>query len=249
VIAASKSRHRIGEAEPMVPTDGEVLDTTHQKRGRRSRRLQRRSVVAIVAVLAFAGGIVTILTRHENRPKRTTASPLRHATSPDPSPAAPHHHTTRPPVGAAGFPISVYPAPVKGKRAVPSCPKPTHLQLPGSTARHQAIAIAEHFQSTAYHRALHMADRAIWSQVYTPAQQRKYQVHFDRQPVLSAGPLYGRYTGGGAPNPAGWISHDCPPVVGQDSYEVAIGPRDGPALDGVFVFVQRAGRLLLYFAY
>jgi hypothetical protein len=123
------------------------------------------------------------------------------------------------------------------------------LQPPGSTARSQAIAIAEHFQTTPYHRALHLADRAVWSQVYTPSQQRKYHPRFHHEPVLSTGPLYGRYTGGGAPNPAGWISRDCAPAVGRDSYEVAIGPRDGPALDGVFVFVQRSGRMLLYFVY
>jgi hypothetical protein len=59
----------------------------------------------------------------------------------------------------------------------------------------------------------------------------------------------GRYTGGGAPNPAGWIRRDCPPKISDDSYEVAAGPRNGPALDSVFVFINRRGHVLVYLTY
>ena len=115
----------------------------------------------------------------------------------------------------------------------------------------RAIRIASRFQSGPQLRELHAADRAVWSYIYTDKQSRKYRTAGAHRhlPVLSHGPLLGRYTGGGAPNPAIWVKHDCPALVAQRSYEVAMGPRNGPALDAVFVFVQRKGRPLLYFVY
>jgi hypothetical protein len=114
-----------------------------------------------------------------------------------------------------------------------------------------AIGIAERFQTGPEIRELHAADRAVWGAIYQAAQSRTYGTDGPRRhlPVLSSGPLLGRYTGGGAPNPAGWIRRDCPAPIAARSYEVAIGPRNGPALDGVFVFIQRQGRVLLYFVY
>lgn len=156
-----------------------------------------------------------------------------------------------PALGAPGFSTAIYPASVHGKRAVRRCPNPNGLQIPGPQTRNAAITIAERFQTGSRNRELHAADRAIWPEIYTDSQAHKFGTagathHF---PVLSAGRLLGHYTGGGAPNPAGWIQHDCPPKVATRSFEVAIGPRNGPALDAVFVFVQRAGRTLLYFVY
>lgn len=156
-----------------------------------------------------------------------------------------------PALGAPGFPTSIYPASRHGKRAVRRCPNPDGLQIPGPQTRNAAITIAERFQTGSRNRELHAADRAIWPEIYTDAQGHTFGIarathHF---PVLSTGRLLGHYTGGGAPNPTDWIQHDCPPKVATRSFEVAIGPRNGPALDAVFVFVQRARRTLLYFVY
>ncbi|HVV76228.1 MAG TPA: hypothetical protein VHC43_09345 [Mycobacteriales bacterium] len=116
--------------------------------------------------------------------------------------------------------------------------------------RSQAVGIVRRFESGSRSQELHAADRALWPQLVGLPKLRKHRTrHLGHQPILSSGPLLGRYTGGGAPNPAGWIRRDCPRLVARMSYEVAAGPRNGPALDAVFVFIERRGRALLYFVY
>lgn len=129
------------------------------------------------------------------------------------------------------------------------CPGIHDLEQPTAGARRQAVRIAEYSGSWSRSRVLHTSDRATWTYTRIPAPGRTPATRPRRQPVLSSGPLLGRYTGGGTPNPAGWVRHDCPPRVARDSYEVVVGPRSSGALDEASVFVERRGRVLLYFSY
>ena len=202
----------------------------------------------VVAVVAVVVGVTSACTG-SSTPQPIASTTATGAASPPRSSQSPS--SSLPAINAPGFPAAIYPAPVKGRQAVPLCPSPVGLQSPGPHMDSRAIRIASRFQTGPQLRELHAADRAIWSQIYTDKQSRKYGTAGAHRnvPVLSHGPLLGRYTGGGAPNPAVWVKRDCPPLVAERSYEVAIGPRNGPALDAVFVFVQRKSRPLLYFVY
>jgi hypothetical protein len=220
------------------------------------RRRAGGAVVAVIAVAMTVAGCTNSAANVAGSPKPSVlgavSSPLGlPVPAASATPKVKPSQLPLPALAAATYPESVYPPPTTGRKgAVLECPGTRDLEPPTAGARRQAVRIAEHFQSGSRSRVLHTADRAIWSQLYTPRQERKYgTTRPHHQPVLSSGPLLGRYSGGGAPNPAGWVRHDCPPRVARDSYEVAIGPRDGPALDGVFVFVERRGHVLLYFEY
>ncbi len=53
----------------------------------------------------------------------------------------------------------------------------------------------------------------------------------------------------GAPDPRPWITAECGKLVTRDSYIIVSGPPDSLALQGEFVFIDRAGHVLLCFAY
>ncbi|HET7666667.1 MAG TPA: hypothetical protein VFK56_11490, partial [Mycobacterium sp.] len=67
-----------------------------------------------------------------------------------------------PRIDAPGFPQTIYPAPVKGGKAVRLCPSPAGLQRPGRHFGARAGRIAEHYQTGPLVRELRAADRAIW---------------------------------------------------------------------------------------
>lgn len=200
-----------------------------------------------LAVVALIAGGAAACTSSSTPDAPASASPSTAGPTATPSKSA----EALPPIDAPGFPKTIYPAPVKGGKAVHLCPSPVGLQRPGRHFGARAVRIAERYQTGPLLRELRAADRAIWRAIHNDAgsSQNGAAGGHRNLPVLSNGPLLGRYTGGGAPNPAHWIRHDCPPPVAERSYEVVIGPRNGPALDGVFVFGQRHSRPLLYFVY
>lgn len=104
---------------------------------------------------------------------------------------------------------------------------------------------------------LHHTDRAWWSVVRTTwRQHRNWSTSHSpsrpgaaKVPILFAGPLRDMPHSLGVPPQFRFIRRYCGAVVADDSYAVISGPRNGLALQGVLVFLNRRGHVLLYYEY
>jgi hypothetical protein len=164
-----------------------------------------------------------------------------------------------PPVGAPGYPAAIYPAAVRAHRgALAACPATVGLVRPPSSARARAIAIIDRWATLNRTTALHASDRAIWPEILLNMSASRAHGRRPKEPILYAGLLKAehRYFGGGspgAPDPSGFIRFSCGITTGtaliDKSYLVVAGTQSEPALQEDWVFVDRAGHLLLYFIY
>ncbi len=221
----------------------------------RIRRVARRqtlklvltsAIVAVVAVIGVAAFVKSL-------PAAGNGSP---GLSGGPSPKATRPATSGvdglPAVGAPGYPAAIYPPAVRprpaGAGAVTACPAPIGLVRPPSSARATAIALIDLWETGDRAAALRAADRAIWPVIAL----RTYRAPKPRpttEPILYAGPLKAAHRNFGVPNPSAWISSSCGAATAERSYLVVTGSQNEPALQGDWVFADRAGHLLLYFRY
>jgi hypothetical protein len=172
-------------------------------------------------------------------------------TSPSPTPSTPTKYPL-PPLGAAGFPASIYPLAHRGlvPGTVRTCPSAAGLQAPSSGTRDQAIRITRHFETRRFTADLRATDRAYWPQI--AADWRGGSAHRQRTNgghILHTGPLSAPWPRLGVPDPKTWVRESCGGRIMRRSYVVTGGPPQSGALQEVQVFVVRGGRPLLYFEY
>jgi hypothetical protein len=155
-----------------------------------------------------------------------------------------------PPIGGAGYPVALYPATVPGRPgAVARCPAPTHLRPAANVHPDVAVRLARRFHTQSLDVDLHHADRAYWPSLlaawrYDSRPNQPYE-----GPVLLAGRLP-QLHGLGVPSALkGWVRTSCGAAVARASFIVVTGPRNGRALQGAWVMVNRLGKPLLYFVY
>lgn len=159
-----------------------------------------------------------------------------------------------PAIGAADYPSGLYPEPVRSRdrHLLSACPN-RHGTATVTTAGAQAASIAytRQFQAVSLASDLRGSDRAWWPEIARAWQDGDASKSAGRRiPILYSGRLVGRWPSGlGAPDPRRWIAAACGPVLAKRSWVVVEGPRNGPALQGAFVFVVRQHHPLLYFTY
>jgi len=174
-----------------------------------------------------------------------------------PATAKPRPTFDLPAVGAHGFPARAYPkAGPGGGGSIPGCPDSRGLDQFSGTAPARAVVVWATVLTQTFPYDLHHTDRAWWSTIR--ADWRSAQQHGSKSPasasridpdgILYAGPL--RTTPQfGVPRQYGFLKHWCGTRLADRSYAVVSGPRDGPALQGVSVFLNRNNHVLLYYEY
>lgn len=225
-------------------------------RRQRLRRVLTSAVVTAAAVIAVVA-IVRNLPVADNGPSGPGGafSSTRSASPKATRPASPKpNRSALPPVGAPGYPAAIYPAAVRprsgGAAVVAACPAPAGLVKPPASARATAAAITGRWGTANRAALLHAADRAIWPDI--ASNSLTYRAHGRRhqtEPILYAGLLKAEHRNLGAPDPSGFIRSSCGTATVDRSYLVVTGRQSEPALQEDWVFVDRAGHLLLYFTY
>jgi hypothetical protein len=212
--------------------------------------------VSIWRVSCCATAVVTaVLTAGCSSP---AASPPAGSASPAHAPGADvaaragqaRHRYTAPTLGAPGFPVNVYPAPQPRPvvNSIGHCPAADEL-LPFTA---NTAAVARRTIPKFGHRLsqdLRLTDRAFWpvliggwragsNRVFTP----------DRSPILYSGPLESYHSSEGPPDFTKLISAACGASLARKTWMIVDGPRRSPALQGEFLFLDRRGHVLLYYA-
>lgn len=229
----------------------------HIRRAARQQRLKLVFTSAIVAVVAVIGVIAIVKNlpvagNGSTSPDGAFSPKVTRSASPKVTRSATSGVKGLPAVGAPGYPAAIYPPAVRprhgGAGAVIACPAPADLVKPPSSARATATAIINRYETANRAAALHAADRAIWPVINQRTYRAPKQQH-KTEPILYAGLLTALHHNFGAPNPSGWISSSCGAATADRSYLVVTGSQSEPALESDWVFVDRAGHLLLYFTY
>jgi len=157
---------------------------------------------------------------------------------------------TLPRVGAPGFPASIYPPPSsKTVNTIGRCPSTSGLGLPGTGTRAVAIAIARSFEHKSFIDDLRVSDRAMWPQVLLDWRKGYAPQPVAKVPVMYAGPLASPWPATlAAPDLVGLVWR-CSATLVAASYAVVFGYLQQPAMQGEFLFLDRRGRVLLFFTH
>lgn len=207
-----------------------------EARVRRAARRQRiRAATAGAAVAGIAAAVVATLTGFQP-PGAYSAPPVAQAL---------------PGVGAAGFPVSIYPAAVRGVTGgrFSRCPDPDGLDAPGPAARGAAAAVVATLDSARFSTGLRVSDRAYWPQERA-AQQAAAGSTASRGRVLYSGALA---TAAG-PGTAGVASLrrairiSCGDRIVRDSWLVVTAAPHRQAAPSEFLLLDRRGHLLVWSA-
>jgi hypothetical protein len=206
--------------------------------------------LAIVAALALGVGFGGC----SDQPSKPV--PPGEARSTSATPTSTRLDYALPSVGADGFPRSVYPVPGPGGGgSIPACPSAAGLSPFTGTAPARAAVVWATTFARSFSYDLHHTDRAWWPTIRRTwrGSQRHDAPLAGEAPVgpdllLYAGPL--RTTPQfGVPRQYGFLKHYCGANVADASYALVSGPRHGPALQGVAVFLNRRNHVLLYYEY
>jgi hypothetical protein len=224
-------------------------------RARAKRRRMRHEAAAVLAVAVVAAGIVVpIALQHNGSGSGARTQFVIMAPSQPPTTSTKY---PLPPLGAAGFPASVYPLAHRGAKpgTVASCPSTSGLQLSTGRTKEQAVEIARQLETRSFTSDLHDTDRAYW-----PGIQAAWRAHKDWQTptapekrsqvrILESGRLLGPGNPAGVPYLRRYVREACGEQTLRDTIVAISGPTQSPALQIADLFVVRAGRALLYFSY
>ncbi len=218
-----------------------------QARVRKAARRQRLkgTGVAVGAGAAIAAVVVLMTLLAGNRPGSSPAvSPSRHS-----RPGATH---TLPPVGAAGFPANIYPAPQgvpRGKaHFLGACPNPAGLQPAGSGSAAAALRVIKNL-GRSFGSDLSLSDRSFWPPIqsqWQPGGTRVFPSPGQGMPVLFSGPLDSYYQAFGPPDLTTAIERGCGSRIARDSWMIVTGTVNRPAKQREFLLLDRHGRMLLW---
>lgn len=229
----------LGRAQPPPP------DGFAGVRARARRRHVVRLVASVGSTLLILAAAVTLAVTLPG--SKDTVGP---AASPSTRPSA----STLPGLGADGYPVTVYPRPTASRNhnLLPACPSQQGVaKATRGNVNADAISFVQQYQAISWSNDLHGSDRALWPEI--GRAWRSGDAHNAtprRLPILYSGALTDRWPSGlGAPNPHRWIQTACGSSLASASWVVVEGPRNGPALQGAFVFLSRNGHTLLYFTY
>ncbi len=159
-----------------------------------------------------------------------------------------------PPVGAPGFPVSIYPPPRSHKvlNLVGECPNPSGLQPPGPGMRATALAV-ENSLGRSFRSDLRLTDRVYWQQTLADWRQglenanAKVSAKARRSGrVLYSGPLDSYHQAFGPPDMSRTIREGCGSRTARDTWMIVEGPVIGPALQGEDLLLDRRGHVLLW---
>lgn len=158
-----------------------------------------------------------------------------------------------PGVGAPGFPSSGYPAPRSGGGgSIPACPSPAEVGPFNAYARSQAVREWRTIGTRTFGYDLRHTDRAWWSVIQTDWRDNPgpYPPRVERLgKPLYAGSLRDEPATLGPSGQYGLLADYCGSQVARRSFAVVGGVADRPALQGLSVFIARAGHPLLYYQY
>lgn len=221
-------------------------------RAARRQRLIATGLAAGASAAVIAAVVVSLTLLGGGQPAPVTA--LQPGTSPPVSPnrhAKPHHRElSLPPVGAPGFPASIYPPPRPEPlvNSIGHCPAAEGIRAftAGSSAAARGL-IPKLGHSFA--RDLRLTDRTLWPTVisgWQPGGSRAFTPSRSR-PVLYSGPLESYHSSEGPPDFTKLISAGCGTRIARDTWMIVDGPRTSPALQGEWLFVNRHGHVLLYY--
>lgn len=213
------------------------------RRAARRQRIRAGGGVAVVAVIVAAAIAVPLSLLGGGGAARgiapaSSASPSRHA--------EPHPAFTLPPVGATGFPVSIYPPPPSSKELnlVGQCPSASGLQQPGPGTAAAALRVVQDL-GRSFQSDLRLSDRVYWPQVLA---NWKAGTGTASGPVnvLYSGPLESYHQAFGPPDMASTILSGCGSQVAGDTWMIVTGKKNLPGLQGEFLMLDRRGHMLLW---
>ena len=229
------------------------------QRHRRSSTSARGSatIQAVYRSLVVAGASLTLsgfITSCSGTSGVATTAPIAH-TSSTPT-AKPPSTLALPAVGTAGFPAQVFPkAGPGGGGSIPGCPSTEGLRSFSGTAPARAAVIWATVLSQTFSYDLHHTDRAWWSTIRSDWRDARQRGEANPRGAF-VGPDAILYTGSlqatpqfGVPRQYRFLRHWCGAALADQSYAIVSGPRNGPALQGVAVFLNRRNHVLLYYEY
>ena len=220
---------------------------------RAARRRRREAVGGAVAVMMAAAAVSALPAVLHNSPARVSASepspgagrtshPEPSRSSPFPASVTPTALPSIPPVGSAGFPASIYPAPKRPRMATGAltlCPDPAGLQDPGPYTAAAARTVLR-LLGRGLANGLRVSDRAAWPFL---ANSGDAILSFARTPVRFAGPLQAVR---GVPGLRHAVTAGCGTRVARATWVVSVRPARRPAHQAVMLFVTRRGHMLFY---
>ena len=222
-------------------------------RVRRAARRRRAAAGGAVAVVLAAAAISALPAVLHSSPATVTAGqpgpgagrashPEPSRSSPFPASVTPTALPGMPPVGSAGFPVSIYPAPKRPRMAAGAltlCPDPAGLQDPGPYTA-AAARTALRLLGRGLANGLRVSDRAAWPFLAT---SRNTILSFARTPVRFAGPLQAVR---GVPGLRHAVTAGCGTRVARATWVVSVRPARRPARQADMLFVTRRGHMLFY---
>jgi hypothetical protein len=199
-----------------------------EARVRRAARRQRIWAAGIglgasAAVIAAIVVPLALLPGAQTRPGPSTGPGSSPSASSHPHPRR-HPAYSLPPVGALGFPVSIYPPPPSHKvlNAVGVCPSPSGLRSPGPGIRAAALTVVDSL-GRSFRSDLRLSDRVYWQQALTNWREGlggpSGTVH-----VLYSGPLESYRSQFGPPDFSPTIRAGCGNRIARDTWMIVEGP-------------------------
>jgi hypothetical protein len=160
------------------------------------------------------------------------------------------HHDAVPPVGAPGFPVSIYPPPPNHKQhnLVGVCPSPSGVQPPGPGMRGLVLAVLGSL-GRGFMSDLRLTDRVMWAELksgWQPGGTPIFTLPHSRIPVLYSGPLLGYHQAYGAPDMSHTILTGCGSRIAYDTWLIVTGKASDPGLQGEFLLLDRGDHVLVW---
>lgn len=156
-----------------------------------------------------------------------------------------------PAVGAPGFPASVYPPPRPHPvvNSLGHCPAPAGLQPFTPASATAALGVIPRL-GRSFTGDLRLTDRTFWPVIASGWQPGGTRVFtpIRPQPTLYSGPLESYHQSEGPPDFTKLIAAGCGARLARNTWMIVEGPRGNPAIQGEFLFLNRRGRILLYYA-
>jgi hypothetical protein len=156
-----------------------------------------------------------------------------------------------PAVGAPGFPASIYPAPLRHPvvNSLGYCPAPAGLEPFTPASAPTALSVTRKL-GRSFTGDLRLTDRTFWPVIargWQPGGTRVFP-SIRPQPTLYSGPLESYHQSEGPPDFTKLIAAGCGTRLARSTWMIVQGPRRNPAIQGEFLFLNRHGHVLLYYA-
>jgi hypothetical protein len=163
-----------------------------------------------------------------------------------PAPAATPAAYALPAVGAAGFPVALYPADSRQPAIRPAgrCPNPAGVELPSAGIRTRTVAVITSL-GTSFRSDLRSSDRAYWPQVQARWRSAAARASGPAR-VTFAGPLSQAGAAAGISSLARAVRISCGTLIARDSWLVVTRQAASRGGQTAYLLLDRGGQVLVW---